>query len=150
MKDIGEISTEIFETEFDSETGIGVSEASVSGWLQANLGKLNANLYSSFSGDNPELDDEAADIFKGLYMYDYYQKQASKALRGVLNASLGDSILEVREGDSYVKRANKNEMAKTFRTISNDYKMQVDQMVAKYHMLMSEPRQVAGEDGSPL
>jgi hypothetical protein len=147
MKDLQTISQEIFETEFGSETGIGVSETSISGWLQANLGKLNVQLYSCFSGDNSSLDDEAADIHKGLYMYDYYQKQSVKALRGVLDASLGDSILEVREGDSYVKRANKNEMAKTFRSVANDYKSDVDMMVGRYHILMSEARQVVGEDG---
>lgn len=148
MKDLSTISEEIFETEFGSETGLGLSEASISGWLQANLGKLNVKLYSCFSGDNSSLDDEAADIFKGVYMHDYYQKQSVKALRGVLDASLGDSILEVREGDSYVKRANKNEMAKTFRSVANDYKLDVDVMIGRYHILMSEPRQVVGEDGN--
>ena len=147
MKDLSTISEEIFATEFGSETGLGLSEASISGWLQANLGKLNVNLFSCFSGDNVELDDEAADIFKSVYMHDYYQKQTVKALRGVLDASLGDSILEVREGDSYVKRANKNEMAKTFRSVANDYKDDTDLMIARYQILMSEPRQVVGEDG---
>ena len=42
------LSTEIYENEFDSDTGYA-SLSLISGWLANNVGMLNTKIFSSFS-----------------------------------------------------------------------------------------------------
>ena len=57
-----------------------------------NIGLLNTYLYTSFSGsDNGEgqrvisgFGLEEADIYKEMYLYHYYKKQARNTLRGIV------------------------------------------------------------------
>jgi hypothetical protein len=56
----------------------------------------------------------------------------------------------LREGDTAITRTNKNELAKTYRTLANDAMQELDKLITSYTIYQAAPLQVAGEDGSPL
>jgi len=140
------LATEIFETEFLSNTGIA-SFSQISGWLSVNLGGLNNLLNTSFSGADPIIDQEAAAIFKNQYMASYYGRQASNAAVGVLTSSAGENILSVSDGDNKISFVNRNEVAKNFRSIKKDIEEQIDKAAAKYCLFLSGPQSVDSFDG---
>mgnify|MGYP003641201461 CR=1 FL=1 len=148
MKCISDITQDIFENEFMGEFSMTNPDC-ISGWLDSNVGKLNTQLYECFSGQSGTycFNDQAGDIYKLMYMQDYYTKQAAIALRGILDGTGGSNILSVKEGDTAVTRVNKNEVAKTMRSVATDYSNQIDSLVGKYQIYISNPVQVAGEDG---
>ena len=53
-------------------------------------------------------------------------------------------IISLSDGESRVTFANKNETAKVIRGMAQDAKLCLDQLVNKYNMYQSEPRQVGG------
>jgi hypothetical protein len=146
MNTFGAMASEIYSFEFDGDSTI-TSISAVSGWLQANLGKLNTVVYSNFTGDGSDIPIEAQSIHKELYLYSYYTKQARNALRGIINAgssSDGSNILSVKDSDSAVTFVNKNEVSKVYRGLASDSKITLDKLVAQYNIYAAEPRQLAG------
>ena len=93
---VSTIATGIFNDEFDSDTGFATI-ASISGWLANNVGLLNTTLYTAFSGSGSATeypDDtvvqpsgsfrfEEADIYKQVYLTNYYTKKARAVLKGI-------------------------------------------------------------------
>jgi len=77
-------------------------------------------------------------------MASYYDRETRNALRGITSA--GGNLLSVAEGDSRVTFANKNEVAKTFRGLANDYKADIETQAYKYCLYMSNPRSIGGID----
>jgi len=68
---IGDIATGVFDDEFDSDTGYA-TVASISGWLEANVGLLNTRLYTTFSGSGNLIQDTGAfSLRKRLYINKY-------------------------------------------------------------------------------
>lgn len=142
------IASQIFTTEFASNTGI-TTHSQISGWLSANVGGLNALLHTNFSGEDPSIDNAAANILARQYMVNYYQRAARNALRGVLNSSTnGDNILSVSDGDNRISFVNKREVALTFNTLAKDVKEELDQMVYSYQLYAASPVQVGDYDSS--
>jgi hypothetical protein len=140
------MASEIYSFEFDGDSTI-TSISAISGWLQANLGKLNTVIYSNFTGDGSDLPIEAQAIHKELYLYGYYTKQARNALRGIINSSSssdGSNILSVKDADSAVTFVNKNEVSKVYRGLASDSKETLDKLIAQYNIYAAEPRQLAG------
>jgi len=155
---ISTIATGIFNDEFDSDTGFATIE-SISGWLANNVGLLNTTLYTAFSGSGSAVeypDDtviqpsgifrfEEADIYKQVYLTNYYTKKARSVLKGI-DSSV--DFLTLKEGDSTITRTNKNEIAKTYRGFAKDAQERLDNLVGKYNIYAAEPVQVAGTDAS--
>ncbi|MAR66811.1 MAG: hypothetical protein CL833_06115 [Crocinitomicaceae bacterium] len=155
---VSTIATGIFNDEFDSDTGFATI-ASISGWLANNVGLLNTTLYTAFSGSGSATeypDDtvvqpsgsfrfEEADIYKQVYLTNYYTKKARAVLKGI-DSSV--DFISLREGDSVITRTNKNEIAKTYRGFAKDAQERLDDLVAKYNIYAAEPIQVAGTDAS--
>lgn len=144
MNEIGDLASGIFVTEFDSNTGIN-SISSISGWLQNNIGILNTYLYTNFSGENPGFEDEENAIFSQLYLSEHYKKLSRSALRGVTEDT--GSIVELVEGDTQIRFANKGEIAKTYRGLSRDAFDRADKLIHSYNMYEARPRQVVGYEG---
>tara|TARA_R110000824_G_scaffold8412_1_gene38108 strand:- start:869 stop:1345 length:477 start_codon:yes stop_codon:yes gene_type:complete len=146
----GDIATGIFDDEFDGDTGYA-TVTNISGWLAANLGILNTRLYSCFSGSGEyiqgtggfKFEEEA--IYKQLYLTNFYNKKARATLRGI-DSSV--DFIRLKEGDAEIVRTNKNEIAKTYKGLANDYKRHTDGLVTQYNLYAAAPVQVAGEDGS--
>lgn len=149
---IGDLATEIFQNEFDSDTGYAQLSV-ISGWLSSNIGILNTKIYSNFNVENDNVDPtgqfklEERAIYKQMYLYEFYTKKTRQVLRGVDSAV---DFLTLREGDTTITRTNKNELAKTYRSLAGDAKEELEKLVTSYILYQAAPVQVAGEDGSPI
>ena len=141
MKTINDIAEDLYLNEFSGLCDIPNS-GSISNWLEANIGRLNVIINTEFEIDD-ELDDEASSIYYSIYMREYMRKQSANAARGI-STSLG--VLSVKEADSTVSFVNKNEVAKTWMAQAKNYSDDIDEMVAKYNIYKSYPRQVHGTD----
>ena len=154
---VSTVATGIYRDEFDSDTGYQ-SLSQISGWLENNVGLLNTQLYTSFSGSGTADGDtalqgtgvfryEEADIFKQLYLVEYYKKKTRSVLKGI-DSSI--DFITLRDGDSTITRTNKNEIAKTYRGLTSDAQTRLDALTAKYNIYAAVPVQVAGADATPL
>ena len=140
---ISGLATGIYEYELDST---GVSFNSISGWLNENVGLLNTYLYTSFSGQAGEIPGmglEESDIYKEMYLYHYYTKQARNSLRGIADDSNGN-ILSVRDGDNSITFVNKNEVSKTYKGFAQDSYDKILRLVQGYNSYQASPKQVGG------
>ncbi len=144
MSVLSGLAHDIFVTEFDGDTDFS-AESSVLEWLNANLGKLNSKINTSFSGVNAEPDLEAQAIYKLLYLGNYYTKASRNALRGIISTS-GCDILSLKDGNSAVTFVNKNEVSKTYKGMANTYNAEADNLAHQYNMYQSEPLQLGGID----
>jgi hypothetical protein len=142
MSVISGLAKSIFQTEFDGNTGI-MPESYVYAWLGANLGKLNALIHTQFSGVDAELDLEAQAIYKELYMGHFYKKQSSAAVRGVVSSEGGD-ILSMRDAHSSITFANRNEISKSYKYLSDESFNTAKELAHKYTIYQAQPRQVLG------
>ena len=145
------LADEIFANEFEYDSGYAQFYY-ISGWLANNVGQLNTKLYTEFevvSGNftpTGSFQQEERSIYKQMYLYEFYTKKTRQVLRGV-DSSV--DFLTLREGDTMITRTNKNELAKTYRSLANDAKVELDQLVDSYRIFQAAPVQVAGYDGSP-
>ena len=142
------LASGIVQYEFDSDTEIA-TVANVSGWLFENLGQVNTYLYTEFSGADADLDIEAQNVAKELYLCSYYNKQARNALRGIVNSSTsGDNVLSLRDGESAVTFVNRNEVSKVYKGLADDCMENVVRLAGQYNIYGAQPRQAVGVDGS--
>jgi|TARA_Y100000310_G_scaffold332288_1_gene407586 hypothetical protein len=154
---VSTIATGIYRDEFDSDTGYQ-SLSAISGWLENNVGLLNTEIYTSFSGsgmiDGANSGDtalvptggfkfEEAEIFKQVYLVEYYKKKTRTVLK---NIDSSVDFITLRDGDSMITRTNKNEIAKTYRGLANDAQERLQLLTAKYNIYGATPLQVAGTD----
>jgi len=148
MNQIGQLATEIYDTEFNyatTELERQVQIGTVSGWLLANEGLLNTLIYTTFSGANPGLGLEEAEIFKQLYISTYYKKSSRDTLRNITTD--GVDWIRLSEGDTTIVRNNKNEVAKTYMALAKDADAEMKQLIYSYNLYGARPLQVAGADG---
>jgi hypothetical protein len=152
MYSVHSLADEIFANEFDYDSGYAQFYY-ISGWLANNVGTLNTKIYTSFDVENGnfvptgEFKLEERAIYKQMYLYEFYTKKTRQVLRGI-DSSV--DFITLREGDSMITRTNKNELAKTYRSLANDAKAEMDQLINSYKIYQARPVQVAGEDGSPI
>ena len=144
MSNLGDLATSINSIEFDSATSPSI--ASISGWLENNLGKLNTALYTRFSGVNGEVSGlllEEQNIYKQMYLYDYYTKQTRNTIRGIADDTNGN-ILSVRDGDNAITFVNKNEVSKVYKSLARDSYDALETLIGNYNSFQASPRQVGG------
>jgi hypothetical protein len=55
-------------------------------------------------------------------------------------------FISLSEGDSRIVRTNKNELAKTYKSLATDAQEELDKMVASYNIFAAEPLQVRNLD----
>jgi hypothetical protein len=160
MNTVGQLAQSIIDTEFYGDTGslpVGV----LSGWLTANVGLLNILISSSFYFDSsgnfaPEIKNEEENIFKYIYLVNFYDKAARNTFRhyvfnqqNSLNSgrnTLQDDWTMFKEGDTVIQRASRSEIAKNFQALKNGAQETLDNLVFKYHMGDSGPHQVSGDE----
>jgi hypothetical protein len=149
---VHDIADEIFANEFDYDSGYAQFYY-ISGWINSNIGMLNTKIFTDFRVNNGLIHptgyfkEEERAIYKQMYLYEFYTKKTRQVLRGI-DSSV--DFITLREGDTMITRTNKNEIAKTYRTLANDAKTEMDKLVSAYNIYMASPKQVAGEDGSPI
>tara|TARA_Y100000310_G_scaffold331737_1_gene405866 strand:+ start:497 stop:1045 length:549 start_codon:yes stop_codon:yes gene_type:complete len=150
---VSTVATGIYRDEFDSNTGYQ-SLSQISGWLENNVGLLNTEIYTAFSGSGMTDGDtalsptgyfkfEEAEIFKQIYLVEYYKKKTRSVLK---NIDSSVDFITLRDGDSMITRTNKNEIAKTYRGLTNDATQRLEMLTAKYNIYSARPVQVAGAD----
>jgi len=144
MSQLGVLGQEIIDDEFSYLTGTDYTGAinQASGWFVSNLGRLNTYIYTAFSGENPDLSLEEQAVYKAIYLWNFYSKESRNVLRGVTDGAGGDWI-DLREGDSVIRRQNRNEIAKSYKAFSAEAKETVDDLVFKYNYYKSQPKDVS-------
>lgn len=145
---VTEIATEIY-VEIGSPTSTSVS--AISTWLRAKVGDINNLLFESFElnasneivdGGGTAINIEAAAILKKLYkVYDY-----EVSIRTHMNAISTDSILEVSEQGSSVKKINRSEVSKTLAGLKKEEEISLKNLINSYRQRLAVPSQVAGDD----
>jgi len=142
MSNIGTLATSIFENEFDST---GITVASISGWLDNNVGELNNLLYTSFSGVNGNvsgLNLEEQNIYQEMFLHHYYKKQTRNTLRGITDNT--NNITSVRDGEQTISFVNRNEVSKVYKGLAQDAYDRLQDLVYSYNSYQASPRQVGG------
>ena len=150
-----DIATEIF-TELGSPST--TTSSAISYWLKANVAALNslinstyvvagdAKIYYNDNSTTPATEvimtaDEAAILKKMYYVYDYANK-----VRNVLGASSWESVVEISDAGTRVRKVNKSEVGKTLHQAKIEEQKQLNDLVAAYKLKNSNPIQVAGDD----
>ena len=145
MSVISDLALNIFQTEFDGDTGV-MYNSYIEAWLESNLGQLNNRINTSYSGIDAELDLESQAIYKELYMGNYYRKQSRNALRGLIGNTNGSDILSLRDGNSSVTFTNKNEVSKVYKSLAEESDRKVEKLSHYYNIYQSQPLQLGGVD----
>lgn len=126
----------------------------ISGWLNWNIGKLNNNIATDFSGVNGVFtytDDsgnmvgmapEEIDIYKMMFWYAFY----SRALVQSLGAASVDPVIEVQDDASVIRVINKNELAKTWLMAKKDIQEDINLACRLYKDNHSNPTQLVEYD----
>lgn len=146
---VQDIANEIYiEAGSPSSTSI----PAISFWVRAKVGALNNILFESFTIDSvtyeivdgcgAEINPEAVAIIKQMYrVYDYEIQ-----IRSNMNSLAGDSILEVTDQGSSVKKVNRNEVSKTLAQVRKDESTALNNLITSYRLRGAGPKQVAGDD----
>lgn len=121
-------------------------------WLRSNIGELNNLLLTNYSLNNNEIKDdcdpaepievEPAAILKKMYKVHYHDLEIKKNLLSIST----DSIIEVRDQGSSVRKVNKNQVTLALTNIRKQEVEELNNLVTAYRARNSEPRQVAGDD----
>lgn len=132
------------------------STSSISFWVKANVGVLNNLINTKFKIDlvtseinyvdddsiKVEIGIEEVAILKKMYfVYDYDYK-----LRQTLGASSWDSVVEISDAGTRIRKVNKSEISKTLVQTKKDEASQLKELVHAYKLRLSNPTQVAGDD----
>jgi hypothetical protein len=134
--------------------------ARLTAWFidDSNLGKLNNLIGTSFSGVayrnnngmitgygvSPEPNNDQLAIYKMIFDCDYLKIQSRNLAKS--SATIGNDWTDLREGDSSIKKINKNEISKNFRGLAQDCKAELDKAAKMYLKYNAIPDQVAGDD----
>lgn len=142
-----DIANEIY---IDSGSPTSTSVPAIAFWIRGKVGEINNLLFENFTingnyeivdGD-AEISIEAVSIIKKLYkIYDY-----EVSVRSNMNALASDSIIEVNDQGSSVRKVNRNEVSKTFVTLKNLEEESLQRLVTAYRMRGASPTQIVGDD----
>jgi len=160
--EVGNMATGIFLYDFDSNRDEG-TVCYISGWLQNNVGELNVLINTCFSGANPGFGLEEEAIYRQVFLKNHYARASRNALRGISSSSSSSSSgtselvmsdwTELRDGDSLIKRvattatpATKADTSRVYKSFADTSIAELKDLVYKYNLYHSSPRQVAGKD----
>lgn len=143
---VTDIAQEII-SDMDNDSSLSISY--ISTWLRDNIGKLNNSIGASFKINElleftPCINNDEKDIFKWLFICQYYANQA----KNNLGASMYDWS-EIKEADSVVRRVSKNEIAKTYLQLSSQCKESLKQIILYYKTNRALPRSLSSYN-SPM
>ncbi len=146
-----DIANEIF---IEAGSPTATSVPAIAFWVRGKVGDINVLLFEDFEisdtyeivdGGGTEIPIEAVSIIKKLYkIYDY-----DIQIRINMNALSTDSIIEVTDQGSSVRKVNKNEVSKTFANLKGLEEEALNRLVTSYRMRGASPVQVVGDDTIP-
>ena len=130
-------------------------------WIRTNLGTLNNYLNTAFKIQKPTLeveqtvvdpdtgdatevliDEKAASILKKMYFVHNYEK----LLRTNISAASADTIIEVSDQGSRVKKINKNEVTRVYAQLKSTEQKELRESINDYKVHGASPKQVVGDD----
>jgi len=126
-------------------------------WMRANTGALNNLLKTDFAensaqelehtigNEKTEIEKEAVSVLKKMYLIHYYDIQ----IRGAIGAGAWDSVVEISDSGSRIRKMNRSEVGKTLSQIKKEEQLQLDKFVHGYTSRLAVPIQVAGDDTVP-
>tara|TARA_R100000742_G_C4256096_1_gene73985 strand:+ start:380 stop:922 length:543 start_codon:yes stop_codon:yes gene_type:complete len=153
-----DIADELFrEIAEDSNYSI----ASISYWVRSNIGRLNSHINTFFEIKSTTLEivqstdkkndnvlveseitmDEAA-ILKKMFLIYYYDR----TIRTNITSAASDTIVQVTDQGSTVRKINKNEVIKSLTSIKRQEYQEMKDLIRDYKANQIKPRQVAGDD----
>ena len=133
-----------------------LSIPAVAYWLRSNIGALNNYINTSYvinstsfeieqtdrSDVTSEITEEAKSILKKMYMVHHYDNK----VRYNIGAAATDTVIEVSDGGSRVRKINKNEVMKTLTGLKKQEHDELQKLIAAFKIKASAPRQVTGDD----
>lgn len=120
-------------------------------WLRSKVGDLNNLLGESFvlsagyeitSADGTEISSDVVAILEKMYNV----HKVNLEVRANMNSLSSDTILEVSDQGSSVKKINRNEVSKTLILLRKDLQTELKDLVTGYKSSQATPRQVVGDD----
>ena len=163
---VGELAQEIFDNEFDGDLTLS-NTIRISGWLSANVGKLNNRIHTEFADVSgffaaPEeleysFGYEEASILTQMHMANYYQKSARKTLLGQTieiptgttgnNSSTSSQVYlgmsewtKISEGDTTIERQPLYTTSSGATVTSASSTVDIDAMAKEYRELMNDAK----------
>ena len=153
-----DIADEIFR-EVGEPTAYSI--ASISYWVRANIGRLNSHINTFFEIDSTTYEitqktdekndgalvekeitiDEGA-ILKRMFLIHYYDREIRT---NITNAGT-DTIVQVTDQGSTVRKINKNEVVKSLTTLKKQEYDEMRALISDYRRAEFRPRQVVGDD----
>ena len=132
-----------------------LSIAAISFWVRSHIGDLNNHIHTKYGINDTtyEIEQEEnskkviisgteSSILKKMYMVHYYDVK----IRYNVGAAATDTVIEVSDGGSSVRKINKNEIIKSLSSIKRQEYNELQKLIHAFKMSKSEPRQVAGDD----
>ena len=110
--------------------------------LNSSLEIEETNTDTSGSTNTSEIGIAEAAILKKMYMVHFYYSK----IRTNLTALDSDTIVEVTDQGSSVRKINKNEISKTLLSIRNQEYEGLQKLISQYKISKSAPNQVVGDD----
>ena len=125
---------------------------SISGWAENNIGLLNIVIdtcYITASGDfYPAMGNQESGIYQEMYKVKHYERQLQYAVSNVAVKGTGSALdwVELRDGDSVVRRANPAEFARIYRGLKSDAQKELNDLVETYRANLGQPQQIVGDE----
>ena len=153
-----DIADEIFR---EAGEPTAYSIASISYWVRANIGRLNSHINTFFEIDSTtheiiqktdekndgalvekEITIDAGAILKRMFLIHYYDREIRT---NITNAGT-DTIVQVTDQGSTVRKINKNEVVKALTTLKRQEYEEMRALISDYRRAEFRPRQVVGDD----
>lgn len=141
-------ATDIAQELYDDLADTSLSVPVIITWLKNKVGEVNLLLHTEFEINSstyqiyPEPSDEEKSVFYHLYKIYYYGKRINTGL----GAQAFDSVLEISDDGTTTRFLNKNEVAKTYKTMLDDERKALSKLVQGYKIQESVPQSVDGND----
>lgn len=125
-------------------------------WIRTHIGELNNHIHTAYVINATTLEIEQAkpdstmesigldetSVLKKMYTVYYYDTK----IRYNIGAAEQDTVIEVSDGGSSVKKINKNEVVKSLTSLKRQEYIELQKLINGFKISRSEPRQVAGDD----
>ena len=153
-----DIADEIFR---EAGEPTAYSIASISYWVRANIGRLNSHINTFFEIDSTtheiiqkidekndgvlvekEITIDEGAILKRMFLIHYYDREIRS---NVTNAGT-DTIVQVTDQGSTVRKINKNEVIKSLTNLKKQEYEEMRALISDYRRAEFRPRQVVGDD----
>jgi len=147
-----DIADEIYR-DLGSPTDLSI--AAISFWVRSHIGDLNNHIHTSYGinettyeieqeidGSQVVITSSESSILKKMYIVHYYDIK----IRYNVGAAATDTVIEVSDGGSSVRKINKNEVIKSLTSLKRQEYEELQKLISGYKISKSAPRQVAGDD----